>query len=278
LRTEYNGHLKTLGPQAANLVITLYERGRMLFTLKDVREITGKKKNVRQFVDKLVRRGVATRLKPGVFILVPYELGRERQYLGNPYIVARELMGSKQYFISHGSAMDLHEMVTQPQLVVYVTSPMPVRKRTILGTEFRFIRLKPSLFFGTLDHWVDKQEKVVVSDIERTILDGLRQPEYCGGVTEVFKGFMMRRRDVNIGSLVDYALRLDIGAVIRRLGFLLELYEVDAPAEIRLLCSHVTPTTYPRLDPTLPKEGSYNSRWRLQLNVSPEELLVAPTT
>ncbi len=30
-------------------------------------------------------------LKPGLFILVPFELGREREYLGNPYVIAREL-------------------------------------------------------------------------------------------------------------------------------------------------------------------------------------------
>ena len=73
--------------------------------------------------------------------------------------------------------MDVHGMLTQPQLLVYVTSPAPMRGRTILGTEFRFVRGKPSDSFGTAEHWVEKQEKVVVSDLERTVLDGLKQPE-----------------------------------------------------------------------------------------------------
>ena len=30
--------------------------------------------------------------------------------------------------------------------------------------------------------------------------------------------------------------------------------------------------TYQRLDPLLPAEGTFLSRWRLQLNVTPEEL------
>ena len=30
--------------------------------------------------------------------------------------------------------------------------------------------------------------------------------------------------------------------------------------------------TYQRLDPLLPAEGAFLSRWRLQLNVTPEEL------
>src|SRR5208282_4315627 len=122
----------------------------------------------------LVTRGVATRLRPGVFQLVPPELGRESEYLCNPYVVARELMGGKPYYLSHASAMDINNMVTQPQLVVCVTSPKAMRGRVVLGTEFRFIRCKLEHFFGTTDHWVNKQEKIVVSDLERTMLDGLR--------------------------------------------------------------------------------------------------------
>lgn len=167
--------------------------------------------------------------------------------------------------------MDVHGMVTQPQLVVYVTIPRAVRGRTILGTEFRFVRCKPEHFFGTVDHWVDKTEKVVVSDLERTVIDGLKQPEYCGGFSEVANGFWMRRRDVDIGRLVNYALRLDVGAVIRRLGFLFEVCGIDAPADLERLRARLT-ATYHLLDPTLPPEGRRLARWRIRVNVTPEEI------
>ena len=69
------------------------------------------------------------------------------------------------------------------------------------------------------DAALDHQARVVeISGLERTILDGLRQPEYCGGVTEVAKGMWMRRDGISIPKLVEYCLRLDIGAVTRRLG------------------------------------------------------------
>jgi len=45
----------------------------------------------------MVNRGVVTRLKAGLFILVPFELGREREYLGNPFVVARELFEMEAY-------------------------------------------------------------------------------------------------------------------------------------------------------------------------------------
>jgi predicted transcriptional regulator of viral defense system len=250
----------------------LHERGRRVFTLADVTEITSlKPASARGFVRKLVQRGVATRLRSGLYVLVPFELGRAREYLGNPYVVARELLGAKAGYLSHASAMDIHGMVTQPQLVVYVTSPLPMRGCTILGTEFRFVRCKRSDVFGTAEHWVEKQEQVVVSDIERTVVDGLKQPEHCGGLTEVAKGLSMRRTDISAKTLVDYALRLDVGAVIRRLGYLMEAYGIGAPEELARLRDKLT-STYNLLDPVLPPEGKFLARWRLRLNVSPEEI------
>jgi predicted transcriptional regulator of viral defense system len=269
---------KTLGPQSGRLVETLHDERRLVFSFEDARRITGASlKSTRGFVGKLVQRGIATRLKPGLFILVPFELGREREYLGNPYVVARELAGGRDYFLSHASAMDLHGMVTQPQLVVYATSPRPLRGRTILGTQFRFVRCKPTHLFGVTSHWVDKTQQVAVSDLERTVVDGLKQPEYCGGFAEVAKGYWMRRGDIAVAKLVDYALRLDVGVVIRRLGFLLESSNVDAPNELERLRERLT-DTYHLLDPTLPAEGRRVARWRLRLNVSPEELQAARST
>ena len=116
-----------------------------------------------------------------------------------------------------------------------------------------------------------------ISDLERTVIDGLRQPEYCGGVSEVAKGLWMRHDDIIVARLVDYAPRLGIGAVIRRLGYLLELYRLAPETELARLREKLT-DTYLLLDPTLPKEGAHLRRWRIQLNVTPQELETVRTT
>jgi predicted transcriptional regulator of viral defense system len=264
--------LKTLGPQAANLVVTLHERSRVVFRLEDVRDITGlSETSARSFVRKLVDRGVAARLKPGLYVLVPFELGRERLYPGNPLVVAREIMHGEDYYLSHATAMEIHGMTTQPQLVVTVSTPASRRSVTSLGVQFRFVRCQRKHLFGLTEHWVTKQEKVRVSDLERTVIDGLKQPEHCGGLTEIAKGLWMRRQDMNVDRLVQYASRIGVGAVVRRLGFLLETYELAGAPDLDRLRNGLT-STYVRLDPILPGEGKCLRRWRLQLNVAPEEL------
>jgi predicted transcriptional regulator of viral defense system len=269
----HNPPIKTLGPQAAQLVTSLYEANKPVFRLEDVRKILGlDEASTRSLLRKIVNRGVATRLKPGLFILVPYELGKEKEYMGSPLIVARELMGGKDYCLSHGTAMEIHGMVTQPQFVVHVTTPGKRRSLQIMGTNFQFITCKSEHFFGMGDHWVTKQEKVKVSDLEKTIIDGLYLPEYCGSVSEVAKGMWMRRQDLKTDRLIEYALKIDIGAVIRRLGYILELYGIGAPEHWETLRSRLT-DTYARLDPLLSAEGKFLRKWRLQLNVTPDELL-----
>lgn len=270
---RYNGPTKTLGPQAARLITTLYDANRVIFRLKDIERILGlNDANARNFVRKLVDRGVVTRLKPGLFILVPFELGKETEYAGNPLVLARELVNGNDYYLSHGTAMEIHGMVTQPQFVIHVATPKKIRTIHVMGTEFRFIPCKSEWFFGLIHHWATKQEKVVVSDLERTVIDGLRQPEHCGGVSEVAKGIWMRREAIHVNRLIEYAMKIDIGAVIRRLGYIMELYEIGSQADRKILLHQLT-DTYVRLDPVLPAEGTFIRRWRLQLNLSPDELL-----
>jgi predicted transcriptional regulator of viral defense system len=270
--------LKTLGPLAARLVATLYSHNRPIFHFQEAEDILNGRATASKVLAQLIRHGVAVRLKPGSFRLVPFELGFEREYLGNPYIIARELVlragqgANDSYYLSHGSAFDLHQMVTQPQLVVYVSAPKMMRSRMIQGTEFRFVRCKPQHLFGLTEMWVDKNEKVCVSDLERTLLDGLKQPAYCGGFSEVAKGFSIKHQDINPQKLIDYAVQLDVGVVIRRLGYLMELYQIGEPAQWEILQARLT-STYQLLDPELPAEGRHIVKWRLKLNIPQDELL-----
>jgi predicted transcriptional regulator of viral defense system len=269
---------KTLGSKAASLITMLYEEKHSIFRLKEVRKILNiGKPSAINFVRKLVNRGIATRLKPGLFILVPFELGKEREYLGEPLIVAREIVSGKGYYFSHGTAMQIHQMVTQPRLVVSASVLKPRRPVHVLGAEFQFIHTPKKYFFGVTDHWATKEAKVKVSDLEKTVVDGLRQPEYCGGLTEVAKGLWMRHQDMNHDRLIEYAKKTGIGAVIRRLGFLMELYQIGIAKNLEALHNTLT-EAYMRLDPLLPAEGKFLRRWRLQLNVSSEELLAVVRT
>jgi len=272
LNEKYHVKTKTLGPRAAQLFTDLNELRRTTFNLADVRSITGlSAAAARNLVHKAQQRGLVTRLKPGLYNLVPFELGRVTEHVDSPYLIAQEIVGEATYFLSHGTALELHRMVTQPKFTVCVSCTRRVRAQTVGGYDFRFVQISPEQEFGFMKHWIEKDRFVMLSDMERTIIDGLRHPALIGGITEVAKGMWMKRDVIKVERLLDYAARLDVGAVVRRLGFLLEHYGLADEIALKPLRDMLTPT-YQRLDPLLPKEGAFISRWRLQLNVTPEEL------
>jgi predicted transcriptional regulator of viral defense system len=258
--------------------MVLWDRAASVFSLAEAAEILHISADAASsLLRKATRRGLLSRLQGGKYMVIPPELGSTIEYAGNPLLVAAGLVGHADYFVSHASAMEIHRMVTQPQLVVYVSVCRQMRNRHSNGTEYRFVKIKPGHLFGTTKHWATKQEAVIVSDLERTVVDGLRMPGYCGGITEVAKGLWMRRKEISSTRLIDYAGRIGSGVVYRRLGYLLELYGLSNQQTLETLRRTLTATVSP-LDPNLPVEGPHLSAWRIQLNVSPDELMAVRGT
>jgi predicted transcriptional regulator of viral defense system len=271
-KKQHYSPAKTVGSRSARLLASLYDRAQTTFTLAEAQSITGLSAgSTRSLLHKATQRGLVARLKSGLFTLVPEELGSETEYSGNPYLAARALIGNRPYYLSHATAMELHRMVTQPRLGIFVSTSKRIMDRVMHSTEYKFIYIQPEQIFGTVPHWITKQEQIVLSDVERTVIDGLRRPEYCGGITEVARGLWMRHVDMKVEKLILYATRLKVGAVIRRLGYLLEIYHLASPAHLDQLRNGLT-RTYDLLDPLQPAGGRHVNRWRLRLNVPADEL------
>lgn len=255
--------------------MALYDSGKTMFTTAEAAQITGLSVALASsLLHKAQQRGLVSRLKRGLFVLVPPELGAASEYPGNPYLIAPYLVDGAPYFLSYATAMELHRMVTQPQLTIFISCTKRILNQTLRGTKFRFLLLQPKDFFGTMKYWATKQEHTEISDLERTVIDGLRHPECCGGITEVAKGLWMRHADIHVSTLLEYSTRLNVGSVRRRLGYLLELFDIATAADLKFLHDSLT-TSYMPLDPSLPSEGPHIAKWRLQLNISREELLAA---
>ncbi len=263
---------KTLGPASAELLLRLSAEGKTIFSIADAQAVTNKTyEATATLLSQLARRRWLVRLVPGMYLIVPLEAGLESIPMADRYVIAREVLGSLPHYISHYSAMELHQMTTQPVNTVYVTVPRQRTSRTIAGVEYRFIYANPRFFWGWEPIWVTDQEQVQVSDLEKTLLDCAARPHLCGGLAEVAKGLWLRKDDLDEGRLVAYLQRLDHKAAAKRIGFLLETYGLGHPETIANLQSLVNPR-YALLDPTLPDEGPYRARWRLRINLDPEEL------
>jgi predicted transcriptional regulator of viral defense system len=180
-------------------------------------------------------------------------------------------MGNREYYLSYASALEIHDMTTQPQLKTFVSVQNMKRPLDASGYQYRFIFTKKEYFFGIGDYWATKQEKVKVSDPEKTIIDCLNHPRYCGGITEAAKALYMKRENLDRSKLIRYAGLMNKGSINGRLGYLMELYGMAGGNELKELKENLN-TSYNIFDPMLPKEGKYLNDWMIFLNVSREEL------
>ena len=263
---------KTLGSTSARLLTVLAEDNRTIFSVADAQEVLGSSYDATlKTLRRLTRAGWLVRLTAGRYAIVPLSSGEEATPQVNRYIIARELLGETSYYVSHESAMDVHNMLTRPVTTVIVTTPRRLTDREILGVPYRFVYAPPSALWGCEPVWVTPYEQVTVSDLEKTILDGLARPALCAGVGQVATGLWIRQDDFDWDRLADYAQRLGRRSVAQRLGYLLELYGLDTPVLIETL-QEMVGDNYTRLDLLLPDEGPTMARWRLRLNLEPEAL------
>ena len=108
---------------------------------------------------------------------------------------------------------------------------------------------------------------VEISDKEKTIVDCVDKPGYCGGVEEIVKSVYFAKEEIEIEKLIKYAFRIGNNAVIKRLGFIFDSLGFDSTG-----LENKISDSYSVLDPTKEKKGKYLSKWRLLINVSEDEL------
>ena len=270
-------YTKTLGAESASLITRLASQGRSVFSIADAQKLSGKSYSVAlKDLRRLVTAGWVVKLSPGIYALVPLSAGSDAIPEANRYVIARELIKPAPYYLSHDSAFELHNMLTRPVTTLTITSPRRLDNRTILKVPYRFIYTKNENLWGISLMWVTPNEQVRVSDMERTILDGLTRPELCSGTSEVATGLWMRKDDLDWEKLIFYSQKLGNRAVAKRLGYLLELYGLGLSHIEKLQA--IIGKSYALLDPMLPSEGAYLARWRLRINIDTETLKGIVTT
>jgi predicted transcriptional regulator of viral defense system len=112
---------------------------------------------------------------------------------------------------------------------------------------------------------------VQCSDLEKTIIDCLFRPQYAGGITEITKAIHKSKDKVDYPKLLKYARQFNSQAVIKRLGFLLELLKIDNPVIDKL--QKLRTNSFVLLEPSYPKEGKTIFRWAIHQNLDNDSIL-----
>ena len=233
--------------------------------------------SIRELLSDMTRRGLLMRIKDGVYWIIPYEQDPEK-FMPDWHLLAENLVNGTKHYIGYYSAMQIHNLITQPSLKeqVVVAEQLRPSEIKIKDVPIQFIFHNEKHFFGSKKIWIDSYNKVLCSDLEKTIIDCLFKPDYAGGIVEVARAIFISRAKLDYTKLLEYAVKFDSQAVIKRLGFILELLEINSPIIEQL--HKLKTASYVVLDTELPRNGRHISRWSIQQNLEVETIKSAMLT
>jgi len=229
---------------------------------------------LRELLSDMTRRGLLMRVKRGLYYIIPYEQDPET-FMPDWHLLAEYLVQKADYYIGYYSALQIHSLITQPSLKEQIVVSKQIRPSTIKikDVPFRFIYHNENHFFGTKKIWIDNFNKVVCSDLEKTIVDCLFKPDYAGGIVEIARAVYVSREEIRFDVLFEYVIRFNSQAVIKRLVFLLDVLEIDTTITKEL--QKLKTKSVVLLDTELPKTGKIKTKWSIQQNIETETIKTA---
>jgi hypothetical protein len=193
---------------------------------------------------------------------------------------------------SHGTAMVWNGLTDQPAGRLYVTDfgrplgriplgtkpedwaeqPLPPRRfpDSVRSVDVIWTRASSKFEYGVT---IDQSQNVPcwMTNIERTLIDCLRDPSKAGGFSVVAQAWRNQLDTLKLDDLLNYAARFNSPIMRQRTGFVLEAMGIrhkrldEWAANAKRGGSMV-------LVPGSPFDGKFSSRWCLALNASESSL------
>ena len=174
---------------------------------------------------------------------------------------------------------------TQPELTALPPDTQPedwaglrlVRGRTpaMIGSQqVTWVRVAPERYSGVWEYH-PYGHGVRVTTPERTLVDGLLQPEYCGGIENVFEAWERARDTLDLNALTQLVDHLQIGVLRQRVGFILDELRLPHP-RVEQWQAATQRGGSSRLVASAPYASHYSARWNLSINAPVDALTTSP--
>jgi predicted transcriptional regulator of viral defense system len=189
--------------------------------------------------------------------------------------------------LSHISALSFHQMTEQLSKDIHVSIPddgsrgfLPVGTRPKDWEGIALVRGRVAdSIFGRRIHWhrlVGKRifetsasdyhgYPVRVTTPERTLLDGLLQPDWSGGFANVLRAWAGYRDLIDLNALVKYVDRLGVQILRQRAGFLMEELGLGHPA-LDVWVTQARRGGSSKLNGGAEFSPQFSERWQLSIN------------
>ena|SRR5215217_1686306 len=145
-----------------------------------------------------------------------------------------------------------------------VQRPPGTMATKILGRAVEWQRMRPERFFGFAEY-EPLGYPMRYTTPERTLIDGLQNPEMSGGIVNVLRAWVLARDTIDLDVLVYQVERFNVAVLRQRVGYVLDQIGLTHPRlEQWRAASHRGGSS--RLVGSEPFASTYDERWNLSLN------------
>jgi len=253
------------------LLLSLEQKNLPVFTTGDAKQILGTgDSSVWHILHGLARKKRIERIERGKYLLVPAAAGPDLLWAEYSEVIVPRLI--EPYYVGFWTAMNYWGMTDQIPYTMLVATTKRKRKFEYGGQRFKFVTLAEKKFFGFVEENAGSGKKFNVSSREKTIVDCLMHPEYCGGITEAVKSLWNARDEVCWPAVLEAAERVEVDVVLKRLGYLLSVLDIEG--EISRKIAGMEKTAVHFLDPVYGRTRATTSKeYGLVVNITRDELL-----
>jgi predicted transcriptional regulator of viral defense system len=258
-----------LGRNELRLLFTLEKENKSLFSTDDAKRILKTSEaSVWNVLYRLKRKGRVEEIERGKYLLVPARAGYEPSWSEVPLLLVPHLIDT--YYVGFWTALNYWGMTEQVPRTMFIATTKRRRDVEYGPTKFEFVTLAKRRFFGFVHEGI-AGGSFTVSSREKTIVDCLLYPRYCGGLEEAVKGIWNARKDLNFETLLDFSKRIGVSVVERRLGYVLDVLQIEKKMRSKLAQGKLVGFMW--LDPLGPKTAlTYSREYGLAINRTKDEL------
>ena len=260
------------GHQENRLLLSLEMERISVFSFRDAKRILeSTDSSVWNIIDSLKKKRRIHEIENGKYFLVPAKAGPEGYWSEDPWLIVPQLIDV--YYIGFWTAMNYWEMTEQIPYTIFVATTKRKKKRILKFGEkkFQFVTLVEKKFFGFTEEKIGRNT-FNISSREKTIVDGLMHPKYCGGIPEVTKAMWNSKKEVDWEKVLEYSRRVKVDVVLRRLGYLLSILGIERRISNKIM-RNIRRYPYHILDPISGKEKfEYSKKFGLKINRTRNEL------
>ena len=261
------------GPQETKLMFGLEMKKMSIFTFDYARDILqGTNSATWNVIGRLKKKKRLQKLENGKYLFVPARAGLEGHWSEDHWLIIPYLIDD--YYVGFWTAMNFWGMTEQIPYTVFIATTRRKKNRILLfgKQKFQFVTISKKKFFGCVDYKIGKNNHFNISSKEKTIVDGLTHPEYCGGIAEVTKAMWTVRKEIDWNKVYHMAKKVKINVVLHRLGYLLTVLGIEKNLSEKIK-KETTPYPYSFLDPIAMKERiAYSKEYGLILNRTKDDL------